>query len=221
MFLSKSRRLRAASIGVLLALTGPCFAWVYLEHRDITVLGVEVLDPQRAAAFHDLWKEARIGHENRLCEQPAVADQGTAPLCLDWAALPAIAGDHSCSSKDMLDIVLRSDWILNVADVAAQLKEDLSRVPVVPSPGQQADSEGVVRYPDFARRIQGEKIRSERLNALRTSDIRLQRADPAYATHAGANNAHLLLARPTTHTSIANYADITIGPGTELNAVGV
>jgi len=221
MFLSASRRLRAASMGVLLALAGPCFAWVYPEHRDIAVLGVQVLDPQRAAAFNDLWKQARVGHENRLCEQPAVADQGTAPLCLDWAALPAIAGDHSCSSKDMLGIVLRSDWILNVADVGAQLKEDLSRVPVVPPPGQQADSDGLVRYPDFARRIQGEKIRSERLNALRTSDIRLQRADPAYATRAGANNAHFLLARPTTQTSIADYADITIGPGAELNAVGV
>jgi hypothetical protein len=124
-------------MGVLLALAGPCFAWVYPEHHDIAVLGVQVLDPQRAAAFNDLWKQARVGHENRLCEQPAVADQGTAPLCLDWAALPAIAGDHSCSSKDMLDIVLRSDWILNVADVGAQLKEDLSRVPVVPPPGQR------------------------------------------------------------------------------------
>jgi hypothetical protein len=221
MFLCAATRLRALCAGVLLALAGPCFAWVYPEHRDIAVLGVQVLDPQRAAAFDKLWKEARIGHENRLCELPAVADQGTAPLCLDWAALPAIAGDHSCSSKDLLDIVLRSDWILSVADVAAQLKEDLSRVPVVPTPGQQADSDGLVRYPDFARRIQGEKIRSERLNALRTSDIRLQRADPAYATRAGANNAHFLLARPTTQTSIDEYAGLTIGAGAELNAVGV
>jgi len=204
-----------------LLLTAPAFAWVYPEHRDIAVLGVQVLDPQRAAAFDKLWKEARIGHENRLCEQPAVADQGTAPMCLDWAALPAIAGDHSCSSKEMLDTVLRSDWILNVADVAAQLKQDLSRVPVVPAPGQQADSDGLVKYPDFARRIQGEQIRSERLNALRTSDIRLQRADPAYATRAGANNAHFLLARPTTKTTDVEYAGITIGPGAELNAVGV
>jgi len=221
MFLSAARRLRAAWLGMLPVLAGPCFAWVYPEHRDIAVLGVQLLDPQRAAAFDKLWKQARIGHENRLCEQPAVADQGTAPLCLDWAALPAIAGDHSCSSKDLLDTVLRSDWILNVADVAAQLKEDLSRVPVVPAPGQQADSDGLVRYPDFARRIQGEKIRSERLNALRTSDIRLQRADPAYATRAGANNAHFLLARPTTQTSIDEYAGLTIGAGAELNAVGV
>ncbi|MGL6110496.1 MAG: hypothetical protein ACRC2B_10410, partial [Rubrivivax sp.] len=173
------------------------------------------------AAFDKLWQEARLGHEKRLCEQPAVADQGTAPMCLDWAALPAIAGDHSCSSKEMLDTVLRSDWILNVADVAAQLKEDLSRVPVVPTPGQQADGDGLVKYPDFARRIQGERIRSERLNALRTSDIRLQRADPAYATRAGANNAHFLLARPTTKTTDVEYAGITIGPGAELNAVGV
>ena len=221
MFLCAARRLRSGWVGVFLALSGPCFAWVYPEHRDIAVLGVQVLDPQRAAAFDKLWKEARLGHENRLCELPAVADQGTAPLCLDWAALPAIAGDHSCSSKDMLDVVLRSQWILNVADVAAQLKEDLSRVPVVPAPGQQADSDGMVRYPDFARRIQGEKIRSERLNALRTSDIRLQRADPAYATRAGANNAHFLLARPTTQTGIDDYAGITIGAGAELNAVGV
>ncbi len=221
MFLSAVQRLRVAWIGVVLVLAGPCFAWVYPEHRDIAVLGVQVLDPQRAAAFDKLWKEARIGHENRLCELPAVADQGTAPLCLDWAAWPAIAGDHSCSSKDMLDVVLRSEWILGVADVAAQLKADLSRVPVVPAPGQQADNDGLVRYPDFARRVQGEQIRSERLNALRTSDIRLQRADPAYATRAGANNAHFLLARPTTKTTEVEYAGITIGPGAELNAVGV
>jgi hypothetical protein len=221
MVLSAARRLRAGWFAALLVLAGPCFAWVYPEHRDIAVLGVQVLDAPRAAAFDKLWKEARVGHEKRLCEQPAVDDQGTAPLCLDWAALPAIAGDHSCSSKDMLDVALRSEWILSVADIGAQLKEDLSRVPVVAAPGQQADSDGLVRYPDFARRIQGEKIRSERLNALRTSDIRLQRADPAYATRAGANNAHFLLARPTTQTGVDEYAGIAIGAGAELNAVGV
>jgi len=70
------------------------------------VLSVQLLDPQHAAAFDKLWTEAPAGHENRLCELPAVADQGTAPLCLDWAALLTIAGDQSCSSKDMLDTVL-------------------------------------------------------------------------------------------------------------------
>ena len=221
MSLSAVNHLRAAGLAGLLGLAGPCGAWVYPEHRDIAVLAVQTLDPQRAAAFDKLWQQARTGHEQRLCVQPADAEQGTTPLCVDWAALPAIAGDHSCSSKDLLDIVLRSEWILGVADVAAQLKVDLARVPVVPAPGQQADSDGQIRYPDFARRIQGEQIRSERLNALRTSDIRLQRADPAYATRAGANNAHFLLARPTTKTSVQDYASIAIGAGAELNAVGV
>jgi len=52
------RRLWACGLW-LLAL--PAFAWVYPEHRDIAVLGVQVLDPQRAAAFDKLWKEARVG----------------------------------------------------------------------------------------------------------------------------------------------------------------
>ncbi len=56
--------------------------------------------------FDRLWGDARAGHEQRLCEQAADAEQGLAPACIDWAALPAIAGDHSCSSKNMLDNAL-------------------------------------------------------------------------------------------------------------------
>jgi len=46
---------------------------------------------------------------------------GLTPACIDWAALTAIAGDHSRSSQQMLDTVSQQDWILVVADVAAQL----------------------------------------------------------------------------------------------------
>ncbi len=46
---------------------------------------------------------------------------GLTPACIDWAALAAIAGDHSRSSQQMLDTVSQQDWILVVADVAAQL----------------------------------------------------------------------------------------------------
>jgi hypothetical protein len=207
----------------LLLLALPAFAWVYPEHRDIALLGVQTLDGKRGAQFQALWLEARAGHEARLCERSADDSQGLAPPCIDWAAMPAIAGDHSCSSRDMLDVVLNTEWILGVADVAAQLKEDLARVPVVPSSEQSErdDSAASVRYPDFARRIQGGKMRAERQNALRVSDIRLQRTDPAYATRAGANNAHFLLARPTTAIDPDDYAHLTIGPGAELNAIGV
>jgi hypothetical protein len=99
----------------------PARAWVYPEHRDIAVLAVTTLDAQRRQAFDRLWKDARVGSERRLCESGADTGQGVAPMCIDWAAMAAISGDHSCSSRDMLGIVLDSPWILGVADVAAQL----------------------------------------------------------------------------------------------------
>src|SRR6187399_8212 len=90
--------------------TGPAFAWVYPEHRDIAVLGVESLDPQRKALFDRLWAEARISHEPRLCEQAADTAQTVLPQCIDWAAMAAIGGDHSCSSKQLLDSINNSGW---------------------------------------------------------------------------------------------------------------
>ena len=78
-------------------------AWVYSEHRDITMLAVQQLDADRAAEFRQLWAQARAGAENRLCAAGADSAQGLAPACIDWAAWPAIAGDHSCSSTQMLE----------------------------------------------------------------------------------------------------------------------
>lgn len=206
-----------ASIGSIAA--GPAFAFVYPEHRDIAVLAVEKLDPERRKVFDGLWGEARAGHEKRLCAQGADAGQGVTPECIDWAALAAIAGDHSCSAKDLEGIALGSNWILAVADVAAQLKADLSRIDVLPPVEQVPGSKDVV--VDFRRRIQSETARADRINALRSSDIRLQRADPDYATRAGSNNAHFLLARPQTGTTLSEYAVLTLRPGSELSAIGV
>src|SRR5262245_24755699 len=103
-------------------------AWVYPEHRDIAVLAVASLDPEPRAELDRAWARAREGNEARLCTSVADLDQGVAPECIDWAAMSAIAGDHSCSSEQMLSTVTDSKWILQVADVAAQLKVDLSHV---------------------------------------------------------------------------------------------
>ena len=100
---------RSKVLAAVVALGGlalSAHAWVYPEHRAIALLAVERLDPERKALLERLWREARTGHEQRLCEQVADGQQGVAPACIDWAALSAIAGDHSCSSKNMLDNVL-------------------------------------------------------------------------------------------------------------------
>jgi hypothetical protein len=219
-FRARSRALAClvASVG-LLSLAGPALAWVYPEHRDIAVLAAQGLDPERRAAFERLWQQARVGDEQRLCLSGADAEQGLAPSCIDWAALSAIAGDHSCSSQEMLETVRRADWILVVAGVAAQLKVDLAKIPVTALPEQLEDQENVLA--DTLRALASEANQAARVNALRTADTRLQRADPAYATRAAANNAHFLLARPRPETDERAYADLTVRPGSELNALGV
>ena len=216
---------RSTVLAVALAVLGsvgpvaPAHAWVYPEHRDIAVLAVEKLDPERRVQFDKLWREARSGDEPRLCEQGADSKQGVAPACLDWAAFAAIAGDHSCSSKKMLDNVLKTEWILQVADVAAQLKVDLGRIAVTARPEVKLSKKDLVS--DFQRVIEDEALRADRQNALRTSDTRLQRADVEYATRAGSNGAHFLIPRPRTDTSPRAYAEMTLTPGSEISAIGV
>jgi hypothetical protein len=199
--------------------SGPVFAWVYPEHRDISLLAVQHLDPARRAIFDSLWQEARRTHEHRLCEQGADVAQGLKPACIDWAALAAIAGDHSCSSREMSGIVLESKWILTVADIAAKLKVDLAQIDILPPAGQvPGDQSPIV---DFQRRMESEIARAARINSLRSADIRLQRADREYATRAQSNNAHFLLARPRTDTSPTEYFELTLRVGSDINAMGV
>ena len=48
---------------IVLALTcatNQARAWVYPEHRDIALLGIENLDPQRRALLNQLWTEVRV-----------------------------------------------------------------------------------------------------------------------------------------------------------------
>jgi len=200
-----------------LGLSFPAGAWVYPEHREIAMLAVAGLDPVRKAQFDRLWQDARRGDEARLCAQGVDADQGLAPSCVDWAALTAIAGDHACSGTRMLDIVRTSEWILVVADIAAQLREDLSRL----SAGREPAAEVPLKIADLRQRIDDQAGRAKLTSALRTADTRLQRADPKYATRADANLAHFMLPRGDTKLDALEYAARVLRPGAPLNAGGV
>lgn len=168
-------------------------AWVYPEHRRIAQLAIQKLSPEQRALLDQLWAAARIGNEARLSASVIEPEQGLDPASLDYASWAAISGDHSCSPQNMLATVLKSDWILNVAHIAAQLELD----------------------------IRNSRNRSEHVNALRNSDIRLQRADPEYATRAGSNNVHFLLARPEVETTGEEYYSLVHAQGAPLNALGM
>lgn len=123
------------------------FAWIYPAHRHSAVLALQGLDAEREALLDRFWQQARAGAEQRLYARGADAEQGLAPPCIDWAALPGIAGDHSCSRQQTLDTVSKEDWILVVADVAAQLKSDLARIPVTAPPDQSQGFSALLADP--------------------------------------------------------------------------
>jgi hypothetical protein len=173
-----------------LQLVSAC-AWVFPEHRDIAVLAVQRLDPEQQAALQKLWSEARSGYESRLCEHAADTEQGAKPTCIDYAAWAAIAGDHSCSASDMLNTVLNAPWILGVAGVSAKLKAQLAAA----------------------------ERRDQRVNAVRASDLALQRTDPEYVTRASSNNAHFMLARSDVNMDPKTYAVFALGPKADLNSI--
>src|SRR5262249_46564377 len=181
--------LLAICLGVLQPVTA--FAWLYPEHRDITVLAVQRLEPAPRALLEQLWLGAAVGPGARLGAQRVDPAPGT-PACIDFAAWPAIAGDHSCSARDLLSTVLDTPWILNVARISARLKKQLATA----------------------------TRRDQRINAMRSSDIELQRADLNYATRAGSNNVHFLLGRPDVGMEPVDYAQLVLGSGAELNAMG-
>jgi len=170
---------------------GRTLAWVYPEHREITLVAILKLDKSYRARLEELWSMARKGNEARLDVSPANPNQGLDPQHIDYAAWPAVAGDHSVSSNDMVNNILYSDWILKVAAVTATLKKGLDE----------------------------SKNDSEREGYLRDSDIRLLRADPEYVSRAGSNNVHFMLARTDEKITAAKYFDSCMAAGAEINLV--
>jgi len=167
-------------------------AWVYPEHRDIALFAIQKLPTTYRTSLDELWAIARVDYEFRLSESVIEPTQLLKPEFIDYAAWPAIAGDHSCSAENMLHNILETDWILKVADITAQLKIDLA----------------------FS------KDRTRRINGLRTSDLRLQGADPEYATRAGSNNVHFLLSLPDVNMDALSYFLSCLHEGAELNSIG-
>jgi len=91
-------------------------AYQHYEHRDITVCAINNLGTSHRLLLDKLWADARIGYETRLTASVVDPTLGI----IDYAAWPAIAGDHSCSSENMLHNILKTKWILDVTRVGAQ-----------------------------------------------------------------------------------------------------
>ena len=176
----------------MLALPRAGLAWLFPEHRDITVAAIQELGPEQRAAFDKLWSEARSAHEQRLCADPTDPQPGAKPTCVDFASWPAIAGDHSCSAQDLLNTVLEAPWVLEVEQISAKLKAQLAAA----------------------------KRRDQRLNAVLESNVALQRADQDLFIRALRNGSHFMLTRPDVGITPQAYGKLALGAGARLNALG-
>jgi len=177
---------------ILTVRAATAYAWLYPEHREITLKAIVKLDSGRRFLFEQLWNSTRKGKEGRLTIGAIDPGQVGLSTLLDYAAWPAIAGDHSTSSENMMYNILQTEWILKVADIAARLQNGL----------------------DEARN------QSERVNKMRDSDIKLLRADPEYVSRAGGNNGHFLMALPNVNITAPEYFAKCFEKGCELNTLG-
>ncbi len=177
---------------IFLVTTVSSHAWVYPEHRKITLLAIQNLSPAFQAQLTNLWAQARLDYASRLSVFAIDATNGRKPKQLDYASWAAIAGDHSCSPANLLQNVLHTNWILKVADIGAALGDGLAKA----------------------------KTKSQRVNALHYSDMQLIKADNAYASRASKNSIHFLLPRTRVDISAMEYFRQCTKEGADLNALG-
>jgi hypothetical protein len=183
------------TVAVVLVVLSPsaAHAWVYPEHRNIAIAAIKGLTPQQGELLAKLWADARIGHEARLCAQPSEGDQGVKPTCIDFAAWPAIGGDHSCSGTNLLHNVLETDWMIKVTQITAELDAKLAAA----------------------------KNDAQRSWPLTKSDQQLAEEDPEYASRAGASTAHFLLYRTAKLRDPKTYIREALVAGAPPNTLAI
>lgn len=184
---------RTSLVLVLLGGTSISFGWLFPEHRHIAGLAIESLNPTHRALLDQLWAAAIAGHEGRLASKVYDPDQGENPERIDYATWPGIAGDHSCSSADMLRVILDTEGALKMAEISAKLDARLAKA----------------------------KRRDQRVNAMSTADLNFQKADPEMVTRASGGTGHFVLARPKVDTDAREYALACVAEGADLNSIGI
>jgi hypothetical protein len=168
----------------------PAWAWVYPEHRDITAQALRDLSPERRHVIEEMWSAARRSVGEGYCATVIDGDGTATPLCIDLAAWPALAGDHSCSPYQFLETVPNSRWIMRVAEIGAETKVAL----------------------------QSARSRERVFNEWALSHLKMQIADREYTSRAEANKGHFLLTRDS--NDLHTYLARVLASDAEPNAIG-
>jgi hypothetical protein len=178
-------------------------AWIWPEHRDIAAEALKELPPAQRKTIDQMWVGVRAIGGKQVCEK--VVDPGAEPtgvprgewdkVCVDFAAFPALAGDHSCTAGELWSDAAKEPWAVKVVWVAAKTKE----------------------------RLASAKDEAQRTDFLSLSHLAMQYVDPRYLTRAEGNNAHFLVPRAPVQSKedLDQYLDRVLQPSTETNATGL
>ena len=192
-----------AGAALLVALPGTAQAWIWPEHRDIAAEALRELPAAQHETIDQMWVGVRAIGGKQVCEK--VVDPGAEPtgvprgewdkVCVDFASLPALAGDHSCTASELWSDAAKEPWAVKVVWVAAKTKE----------------------------RLASAKDEAQRTDFLSLSHLAMQYVDPRYLTRAEGNNAHFLVPRASVHAKedLDKYLDRVLSPGIEINATGL
>ena len=185
----------AAVAGLLVASRAE--AWLLVEHaragraatQEIAANAARgVQEDARAHALLDqAWTFVRGGdaaRATRLCPEYFVEWAGGAhPRCLGLAALPALAGDHACTTAD-LDLATRAPWLDEVLAAAIDRQQKIDAYP----------------QDDIDAR-QGER---------RSLDEDLETADAGYLFRAAGSHVHFQMPRARTMETAVEYMDAAL-----------
>ncbi len=196
------RRLASALAVLAVLVPRTAAAWIWPEHRDIAVVGVQGLSPADRATLEAMWASLKTVAGPQLC--PTLVNPGATPqgdfaswqeACLDFPSYPALGGDHSCSTAELKAVTETEAWGKKVAWVAEWSKKALAAAP----------DEGV------------------RTDAWNRSHLAMQYVDPAYLTRAAGNNGHFPppRARVADQETLDAFVERAVAPGTPMNATAL
>jgi hypothetical protein len=198
---ARSLRLTTAALSVAFAFTAQ--AWIWPEHRDIAAEALRTLPAAERKTIDQMWVGVSSIGGRQVCA--SVVDPGAEPtgvprgewdkVCVDFAAFPALAGDHSCTAAELWADAAKEPWAVKVVWVAAKAKE----------------------------RLAGAKDEAQRNDMWSLSHLAMQYVDPRYLTRAEGNNAHFLVPRASVQSkeTLDAYLARVLSPDAEINATGL
>ncbi|HVH47605.1 MAG TPA: hypothetical protein VM925_34955 [Labilithrix sp.] len=185
----------AAVVLTLLLAVSPAEAFIFSEHARIMQDAVDAIrgDPSTTDAMRSVLE--RNAKRAVFCANPT-SD------CLDLVyILPALAGDHSCSPRELRSFVDDADktitkrrkrhWITDVLDVVRRTDKEL----------EEAGDDPIARTL-----------------LRRQSNVDLQYADADYVPRATVDYSHFQLSRESGALSLIDYLRTSFTPGREANA---